>query len=137
MTISRKILSSYIILLIITFLIVIGITNTVVTNRLTKKAYEDLRVQSASVIELIESSRFELTEPRKMISYMRNSNVSGLVPADIFLLSSDRRIIYASNEEMPQDVLKDIVTKDNPNYLSVVKELVKDEEKNWLFTINN
>lgn len=126
MKLSNKILFSYMLLLVMAFLIAGFIASTTVTARLKRQAREDLTVQADGIVESIEESKFQLDEPRRLVTYMRNSSVATLVTADIFLLNSNRQVIFSSNEAVNREVLLNILKGKNNNYVAVYRALEDD-----------
>lgn len=127
MKLRSKILISHISLLFIGFLIAIVIANTVVTNRLMAQAHQDLNEQALSVVAAVRESRFDINEPRRVLAYFKSGNIGGLIPSDIFLLSANKTLLYASNETLAEDRVLTIISGDHPDYLRVIKTLESDE----------
>ena len=92
--ISNRIMSSYVILLAIAFLLIIVIANTVVRNRLMAEARNGLNLQAEAIVETMKESRVVIEEPRKLVAFMRNSNVASLVPSNVFLMNASNKIVY-------------------------------------------
>ncbi len=113
--------------MVITFVITIFITNTFLTNKLTNQARIDLNTQADAVLETLETTRFDISQPRKALTFLRNGNVGSLVPSDLFLLGENRKVIYASNTDYTEDLIKSIVTTDNPSYIRAVRTLEAEE----------
>lgn len=116
------------ILLIMAFFIAIVITNTVVSNRLKAKTTSDLNNQALAIIETIDEAQFDMNQPRRIVAFMRNTNVSNLIPSDIILLNTNRTVVYKSNPAMSDETVLLIVTKAHEDFVRVMKTLRNDEK---------
>lgn len=92
------------------------------------EARDELRVQSEGIVTMLEESKFDLTQPRRIGAFFKNSNVMGLFSADVFVLDPNKKIIYASNEELSENTLRAIVEDKNTNYIRAFKEVSFDNE---------
>lgn len=128
MKIGNRILFSYIALLFVVFLIAGFISTRLVENRMMIEARDELRVQSEGIVTMLEESKFDLTQPRRIGAFFKNSNVMGLFSADVFVLDPNKKIIYASNEELSENTLRAIVEDKNTNYIRAFKEVSFDNE---------
>lgn len=114
-------------LLLLAFLIATLTTSAVVGNRLMAQAKSDLNEQAIGVITALEnSSRFDINEPRQVLSYLRKGDVGSLLPSDVYLVTPKHRLIYASNDSVSETQLNTIVKGEHPDYIRVIKSLEAD-----------
>lgn len=125
---------SYILLLVFAFVIASGISTTVVRNRFTRQAKSELTAQGEALVEYIATARVDLSEPRKLLAYLRNTNNSGVVPYDTFIITTKRQIAYASNPDISQLVLNNLPNMvnnqgSNSGYIYFKQELESDDDR--------
>ncbi len=116
-------MSSYVILLAIAFILIIVIANTVVRNRLMAEARNGLNLQAEAIVEMMKDTRVAIEEPRKLVAFMRNSNVASLVPSNVFLMNASNKIVYKSDELFTDGLIRSIVVQNHPDYIRVVRTI--------------
>lgn len=116
-------------MLVLAFSIAIVISTTVVERVMTAKAREDLQMQGNALVEYITTSRLDISEPRRLITYMRNSNVTNLVSQETFLINANKQVVYRSSDQLSDEFVKALLTREelHPNYLIFAKNLVIDD----------
>ncbi len=109
MTIGRKIMSGYAIILLIVCLLTLVLTAITLRVSLRRVAISELKSQGQAIVELVSKQGIGNEQWQNPVLFRRNMHmIDGVSDADIYILSGNGNLIYRTSDSLTLQELKDI-----------------------------